>query len=183
MNIPPITDPGSYEPARGRDDPPEPPPEPVYFPDHPRQWHVGGRRFMLDLPYRYVWDQDGERYRLTIPAGYLHDGASVPRPAWSLVPPQPKDRAAPGHDYPYELGGVFDDGEFEYMDADGVWRPIRESNRVFWDRAFRVWLEMDPRGPGATKRQLVYAAVRAGGRGAWGPKPPRELPDDAPEVE
>jgi hypothetical protein len=50
----------------------------------------------------FYYDSDLLQARITIPAGFWTDGASVPRPLWGIIPPWGRyGRAAVIHDYLY----------------------------------------------------------------------------------
>ncbi|HSI63502.1 MAG TPA: hypothetical protein VLE43_10295 [Candidatus Saccharimonadia bacterium] len=44
-----------------------------------------GWSYRLNSPYFYEWEKYGVRRRLKIAAGFEYDGASVPRPLWTLT--------------------------------------------------------------------------------------------------
>lgn len=80
-----------------------------------------------------------------IPAGFITDGASVPRGLWNLFPPFGKyNKAALLHDYLYQFGTM--------TRAQADW----------------VFLEaMKELGVGFLTRWAMYLSVRAGGWCAW----------------
>ena len=86
---------------------------------------------------------NGQPY--VIPAGFVTDGASVPRGLWNLFPPFGKyNKAALLHDWLYQFGTM---------------------TRAQADRAF---LEaMKELGVGFVTRWAMYLGVRAGGWAAW----------------
>lgn len=44
------------------------------------------RRYMLDRDMSVTWlNKEGETRQLTIPKGYMTDGASIPRAVWTLI--------------------------------------------------------------------------------------------------
>ena len=140
---------------------------PVLFADHPRQLDLGHRQFRLTRPYRYQWTHEEEARRLTVPRGFVHDGASVPRIVWSFVPPQPKDRAAVFHDLLYQHGGELPEGCHERY-VDRRWIPVEGAwSRRDADRLFCRMLREDPAGPGRIRRRLAFRAVQLFGRGSW----------------
>lgn len=142
----------------------------IWFPQQPRQQDLGWRVRKLIAPYGYEWEQGEYLWRLIVPAGFIHDGASVPRVARSFIPPHPLNRAAPGHDWPYRFQGS---GGQLFCLVEGVgsfppsWLPVEGGDRAWWDYAFYRWLRMDPKGPGASSARLAYLGVRVGGRGSW----------------
>lgn len=177
MTIPPITDPASYEPAHGKDDPPEPPTEVVEFPAWPHEKRVGRRLWILQAPYRYTYDLGDWMWRITMPAGFVYDGASIPRIVWSAVQPDKLHKASGPHDLAYRRGGKMEPREWEYHDGQ-VWRPVdREMTRKESDHILRIQAREDPEGPSAAMVQIAHAAIRIGGRGAWGPKDSPEKPE------
>ncbi len=83
---------------------------------------------------------------VTVPAGFVTDLASVPRPLWSLFPPHGEyAKAAILHDYLYQL---------------------KIGTRASADKAFLS--AMESLGVPAWKRWPLYAAVRVFGGAAWG---------------
>jgi hypothetical protein len=84
-----------------------------------------------------------------VPAGYRHDGASVPRLAGIAI--QKTDLGevpAATHDKLYQTGGLF--GLYSRAEADALFRDLMALYGVTW------W-----------KRQAAYRAVRLFGGGAW----------------
>lgn len=142
---------------------------PVCFPDYPHQLDLGRRRKRLLSPYRYEWTEHGVHYRLTAPKGFEHDGASVPRIVWSLLPPHSLDRSAVFHDLAYQRGGEFRPGEYQMWMPGGDWKDVDLPwSRARADKFFRRLLGEDPKGPEEHSRAGAYWAVRIGGAfGAW----------------
>jgi len=90
---------------------------------------------------------------IIVPANFIFDGASIPRPAWSIVgsPFQPEfEGPAMAHDLLYEThqvgGGIF----ISRLEADKIFRELLAWNNI-----------------GPVHRQIMYRGVRLGGRGAW----------------
>lgn len=48
---------------------------------------LGADFWRVISPFRYYLGQRFSEQWVTVPAGYLSDGASVPRPLWNLIPP------------------------------------------------------------------------------------------------
>jgi hypothetical protein len=104
----------------------------------------GSRVFELMERYRYL-PESGER--VFVPAGFLTDGASIPRAFWSLFSPVGKCfGAAIIHDYLYSPGNTS--------------RTRLEADRIFLQA-------MTDSGVGWMTRQTIYRAIRIGGRSAW----------------
>lgn len=138
------------------------------FPDKVDQFAIEGRRKELHVPYRYEYTYNGRRYRLTAPAGFKHDGASVPRAVWSFYPPHPLDRAAIFHDLLYRRQGKLKPGEFQVQTENGDWVDVDATwTRKQADLLFREMIDQDPHGPGYIRRSAAYWAVRGFGRWAW----------------
>ncbi|HWO71679.1 MAG TPA: DUF1353 domain-containing protein, partial [Actinomycetota bacterium] len=123
--------------------------------------HVGWRHdrpvWMTLSPLRYWSVRVGTI--VVVPAEFVTDLASVPR--WPLawfVAGGRAPRPAVLHDYAYQSGHLL-------SAEDG--RPIeltrREADAVFWEAMLA-----DPEdGTNRLTAWLMWAAVRAGGRGAW----------------
>lgn len=108
--------------------------------------YLDGTHWKLLLSYACVSDQLG---RLDLPAGFLTDFNSVPRPLWAIFPPAQYAEAALPHDYLYRAG-------------THAGHPITRAQADAVHREFLVWR----RAPG-WKVRLMYAALRLGGWRAW----------------
>lgn len=151
------------------------PQELVYFPSHPDVLDRGDRNKVLHSPYRCTWNQDGIDVRLTVPAGFVYNGASVPQVLWSIFPPHALDRAAVFHDFIYRGAGLLPAGSHEYLAGWG-WSPMTVRwTRSAADALFFRHLSQDPRGPGWLRRRMAYGVVRAFGGGMWGPSSPDDF--------
>lgn len=104
------------------------------------------RTFRLARYFRYI----SSRGTITVPCGFLTDGASVPRVFWGIFDPWgPYFPAALIHDWLYSRSST---------------------GRVTCDRATAdaVFLEaMERIGVGWAKRRIIYRAVRLGGWASW----------------
>lgn len=104
---------------------------------------IDGERFTLLTPLIY---RSAERKKLYgVPAGFVTDFASIPRPLWWRYPKSGKwNKAAVLHDYLYATNGV------TRAQADALFREALKVCDVNW------WT-----------RHVFYTAVRAGGWKAW----------------
>ena len=103
-------------------------------------WHPGEWVLMRDVVYTAL---DGERW--LIPAGFVTDFASIPRPAQALYAIDDETRCpALLHDWLY------------------CWQPVEraEADALFLESLERAGVRW-------SKRQLMHAAVRAGGGVYW----------------
>lgn len=87
-----------------------------------------------------------------IPAGFLTDAATVPRLVWGILSPTDPDILYPSfaHDYLYAVNGALEGRSLTRKDCDVALYEL-----------------MVAAGSPRWKARLVYAAVRAGGGGAW----------------
>ena len=114
--------------------------------------------------FRYEWDDQ----RITIPAGYVFNGASIPRLFWSIVGVAefgPMDGPAAVHDYIYErkgnLGVIW-----EYHDGKD-WKPMaRKMKRKEADRLMKRIME-DSGFFDQWRYDLFYKAVDLFGKAEW----------------
>jgi hypothetical protein len=93
---------------------------------------------------------------ITVPAGFVTDLASIPRPVWALLPPDgPWAKAAVVHDFLYRTGGtgrlwgevgVSRHTPYSRAEADNILRGAMASLQVPW-----------------IKRQIIWIGVRIGG--------------------
>lgn len=133
---------------------------------------VAGDRYRLRRTHRYEWahGEGGrrQRYRLTVPAGYVYDGASVPRWLWSvtgILPDGLQREAALLHDWLYEHRGAPPAPSYERAGVRG-WEACAEVwTRGAADRLFgRLMREA---GVPKVRRRSAYLAVRAFGWLYW----------------
>lgn len=98
-------------------------------------WLTGPHpRWILELPVAFMIDQ----YTITVPAGYVFDGSSIPRALWWLYPPSfaPAWRGSLIHDYGYShmykymAKRFFDEALAEFVRVDGG--RERDARRFFW---------------------------------------------------
>lgn len=74
------------------------------------------RSYILDTDYTYHWKIGGKHFRITIPAGFKYDGASVPRVFWSVtgfLPDGLGRAAALVHDFIYVHKGKMPTGCYQ----------------------------------------------------------------------
>jgi hypothetical protein len=103
----------------------------------------GSRVFRLDHYFRF----ESEYGAITVPTGFLTDGASIPRIFWSILSPFGQYfPAAIIHDFLYSSSN----DEF----------TRGESDEIFLDA-------MDEIGVGFLTRYTIYTAVRIGGRSSY----------------
>ena len=97
------------------------------------------RKLLNDVPVLI----NGQPY--VIPAGFVTDGASVPRGLWNLFPPYGRySKAALIHDFLYQFGAM----------------TRAQADYVFLEA-------MKELGVGFLARWAMYSGVRAGGWAAW----------------
>jgi len=117
------------------------------LPDPLDNRHLGGRYHRLLADYRAFWDGGA----LTVPAGFVHDFASIPRAVRSVIP-QMGDQNGPAviHDYTYRHH----------------WAP-----RADCDALFLAGMKL--KGVNWLRRNIIYAAVRGGGWVTWNKRKPK----------
>lgn len=122
----------------------------------------------------HVGDADSAEV-ITVPAGFETDFASIPRGLWNLFPPLgPWGRPAIIHDFLYATGG---EGWFQPPGGNRrkwITGPIRPDftasvyTRKEADQIFREAMGVvEPPVP-AWRREIMYRAVRLGGKSGWG---------------
>lgn len=127
--------------------------------DHPSE---RGGRSLWGLQRPLVYQAGASRDLITVPAGFVTDLTSVPRFAWTLLPPDgPWTKAAVIHDFLYATQGT------------GVWKghPSGNARPAAYTRAEADGIlreAMADRGVDVTRRNIIWAAVRVGGGGGWG---------------
>jgi len=110
---------------------------------------VGAYNYLMALSesFKYVYVDGKKNKTITVPRGFLIDGASIPRTMWRLIgsPFLPMfQKAATVHDYLYTHHKV------SRKKADQIFREILKDNTV-----------------SKVKAGVMYAAVRTGGYFAY----------------
>lgn len=108
------------------------------------------RRALVDSPFIFISTIVG---KIEVPFGFDTDYASIPRPLWTIYPPDGEyTEAAVGHDFLY-------------------WEHATSTDRsrlVEREEADLVFLEMlTCLGIPLARRRIMYRAVQMGGAGAW----------------
>ena len=127
--------------------------------------------YVVLTDFTYEWIAEGKRQRLTIPAGFEFDLASVPRVFWSITgitPDRLRWTAPLIHDFLYEYAKQpLPKGTYQIWDAD-LYGWV-SSNRIWTkpnsDRMFCRLMRED--GIPWRKRRMAYRAVQIGGHWAW----------------
>lgn len=104
--------------------------------------------FKLLAPFTYL----SSRGAITVPAGFVTDGASIPQCLWSIVGPTgPYFKAAVIHDYLYSEANT----RFTRRKSDALFKEAMFNAGLDWPR-----------------REMIYRAVRLfGGKHFKGSKP------------
>lgn len=122
-----------------------------------------------DLSYRTGESND----KITVPAGFVTDLASIPRWCWIILPPDgPWVKAAIIHDFLYATSGK---GHWKRR-TDGRARAAPYSRKEA-DAIFKEALEN--RGVDKFRRSILWAAVRIGGAKGWGADDTRRAVSDS----
>ncbi|WP_309605264.1 DUF1353 domain-containing protein [Phenylobacterium sp.] len=127
--------------------------------DHPS---IRGGRSLWALQQDLTYRAGAQDDLIRAPAGFVTDLASIPRWAWTLLPPDgPWVKAAVIHDFLYRTQGT------------GVWKghPASIARPQPYTRAEADGIlreAMADRGVGPLARNIIWAAVRVGGSAGWG---------------
>lgn len=81
--------------------------------------YLDGRTYRLLTAFQY----DASGFTVTVPAGFITDFASIPRPLWVLFPPTGRyGKAAVVHDYLYRTPGLVSKAiaDATFLEAMGV---------------------------------------------------------------
>ena len=131
-----------------------------------------GDRYRLRRDHLYEWEHTSDgastRYRLGVPAGFVYDGASVPRLLWTItgyLPDGLQREAALLHDWLYVHEGAPPPPSYRVFAEEG-WEDCPEVwTREAADRLFgRLMREA---GVPKLRRRLAYRAVRLWGWLYW----------------
>lgn len=114
--------------------------------DHEASRILGADHWRVTQPFRYYIGKEESGEWVYVPAGYLTDGASVPRIFWNVIPPWGK----------YGQAAVVHDILCEYLSTTREGMP----NRITRARCDAILLEaMTVLGVPACKRQMIYQPV------------------------
>lgn len=135
---------------------------------------INNKEYYLLKPYTYDWVYRDKNYRVTVPEGFITDGASIPKPFWSLAGLKPDGlyrAAAVIHDYFYAFRGDPPDGSFIRLDpATMEWVTVRKADKAALTRKeiddlfIRIMREAGVDGWAANS---MYWSVRVFGHFAW----------------
>ena len=130
---------------------------------------ISEKDYRLVEDYLYRWEKIEHEYRITVPAGFIFDGASVPRLAWTISGIRPDGlirAAALIHDWLYQHDGLLPAGSHQFKGEDESWKNlVGRWSRKDADRLFaRIMREA---GVSKVKRRLAYLAVRTFGWRYW----------------
>lgn len=140
-----------------------------------------GWAYRLNQPYFYEWEKGGLRRRLKVLAGFEYDGASNPRPLWTLTGIERdglQRAAALIHDAMYRCGGVPGDDIIQEIWNDGaeIWEEIippldaEQQDESEWTRqkVDQLFCRMlREAGVPMLKRRMMYRGVRMVGWMFW----------------
>lgn len=104
-------------------------PKGKYLPD--------GYRFQLDEPLTYAVGDEASPEKITVPAGFITDFASVPRVIQIFLPQSIGRRAAILHDYLYHTHG--EGGRYTRREADGIFLEALKVLDVPWYQRFPLF--------------------------------------------
>jgi len=124
-----------------------------------------GRRRRLLEPHTIVVTVKGKALTITVPVGFISDGASVPWGLWNLARPWNEfGPAAVVHDYLYERGPSY----LPRVTADWI---FGEHMKAICPTLPGNWLKRAWR---AVRRRAMYRAVQIGGWWSWNEHRARE---------
>lgn len=137
---------------------------------------VSVTKYRLVCEYSYLWQIKNDLYSLTIPAGFVCDGASVPRICWTLTGLTPDGlirAAATVHDFIYTYKGDLPLGSFgRENNFYNLKNPSYQYTYISqnWTRkqADKMFARlMREAGVSKFRRRLAYLAVRSFGMFYW----------------
>ena len=122
----------------------------------------GKEGYQLVEAFSYHWEAEGGSWFITIPEGFVSDGASVPRLVWTISGIRPDGlirSAALVHDFICHYEGDLPFGSF-YGFKNGVWHDW-SNNKWSWKNAARLFARiMRECGVSKLQRRIAYLAVR-----------------------
>lgn len=140
---------------------------------------INDKEYELEKEYAYEFVLNNATFRISVPKGFIYDGASVPRILWTLTGILPDGLIRAGallHDYIYHHQGILPAWRLMIHTENGWQKSTLELTRPIADNIF---LEaMIKAGVRSTKAHVAWAGVRVGGWVAWySEKRPCKCPD------
>lgn len=112
---------------------------------------LGKEYWRVKDTFKFYYGNEENPYWVIVPAGFLTDGASVPRILWWLLPPwSAYSQAAAVHDYLLEYATSYHHGRQVNVTRGQADRVFRDAMRVA--------------GIGTWPRQVMYVGVRLWGK-------------------
>jgi len=136
--------------------------------EQPKCQAIGGGLSILLEDMTYIFELDGARFKLFVPALFIFDGASIPRLTWSIIgltPHGSMDGPALPHDFIYHFKGEMPIGSVFIKFSKG-WVPVQEFHRKDADKLLTA-LCKHFKAANRIQARLVWWAVRAFGWAAW----------------
>ena len=130
---------------------------------------INDSEFELAEEFAFYWTEGQKDLKFTLPAGFVFDGASVPRFCWSLTGLLPTGvhlGAAAVHDEAYKRRGLLTKGQVSLLIGDDKWLPVdTQWDRKQCDDMFkRIMIAAEET---SWKANAMYWAVRIFGGAAW----------------
>jgi len=120
-----------------------------------------GKKWQIQEEFTYYIGSEDGKFRITIPAGFITDFASIPRPLRIFLPEWAKyNKSSPIHDWLYQN---------KMIETEAWSLPIGKPARACADQVFYEAMLVDFRDhkSGKLVALIEYWAVRIFGRFAW----------------
>jgi len=133
---------------------------------------INNKEYYLKEPYTHEWILENKKFRVTVPQGFITDGASVPKLFWSIAGLKPDGlyrAAAVVHDYFYAFRGDPPSESFQKL-VNETWKTVTKEDRPALTRKEidGLFIQiMQEAGVDGWASKSMYWAVRVFGRFAW----------------
>ena len=147
----------------------------IPFISQPSDRQIGEYTKELTLPWWCQWSYKGKYRALYVPLGYIYDGASIPRIAWTFLGITPSgliDAAALAHDAPYRAEGGRKPEAWKgcrLVDINDIPVTISRPEADWVFQTFGIYAGIKPH-----RMAIAYTVVRAFGAKHWGGPSPME---------
>jgi len=141
----------------------------LHIPRQPARRCLGERLFQTTEPWECDWMRDDYYRALSVPCGYMWDGASIPRIAWTalgITPSGIADGASLLHDVLYRAAGGKKPTEWRGCkltneNGNTVLLPREEADALFYDGLVTA-------GVARHRARMAYLIVRGAVWAFWG---------------